>query len=209
MKANKSPGLDGLTVEFYNKFWHLIGQLVVNSLNTGFLREELSYTQKQSIFSLIFKKGDADNLENWRPISLLNTDYKIAAKILSNRLQSVLPHIISQDQQGYIKNRNISFNIRQIQDVIDFINTSEMKNEGIILFLDFKKAFDTVKWPFMISTLEKFGFKENFIKWIKTLYKNANACIANNGWISDHFYISQGVRQDAPSPLFCLLWLQR
>ena len=71
------------------------------------------------MFSLLYKKGDPENMENWRPISLLNIDYKILARVLAQRLQKVLPKIISMDQQGYIKNRYIGYNIRQIQDIID------------------------------------------------------------------------------------------
>ena len=87
MKNNKSPGLDGLTVEFYQTFWFKIEKLVINSLNEGFLKNELSVTQKQGVLSLLYKKGDPENIENWRPITLLNTDYKILTRILAKRLQ--------------------------------------------------------------------------------------------------------------------------
>ena len=120
MKTNKAPGLTGLTIEFYQTFWNKIGDLVINSLNVGYMKGELSHLQKQSVFSLLYKKGDPENLENWRPISLLNTDYKIGTRILAKRMQLILPKLISMDQQGYIKNRNICFNIRQIQDIIDY-----------------------------------------------------------------------------------------
>ena len=102
-----------------------------------------------TLLSLIFKKDDPEDLENWRPISLLNIDYKIAAKVLAKRLQKLLPQLISTDQQGYIKGRFIGFNIRQIQDVIDYAD--ELDSEGAILFLDFRKAFDTVEWNFMFE----------------------------------------------------------
>ena len=147
MKLNKSPGCDGLTVEFYRIFWLQIKDLLINSLNEGYQQGQLSHTQKQSIISLIFKKGD---LENWRPISLLNIDYKILTSCLANRLQIVLPNIIHLDQQGYIKGRNIAFNIRQIQDIID--HAEKLDLEGAIMFLDFKKAFDTVIRDFMLDT---------------------------------------------------------
>ena len=196
MKLNKSPGLDGLTVEFYKAFWNTIGPILVSALNESYNTKELSYTQKQSVFSLLFKKGDPENLENWRPISLLNIDYKIIAKILARRLQTILPFIISQDQQGYVKNRNICFNIRQIEDVIDYADIFDI--EGAVLFLDFKKAFDTVEWPFLFKVLEKYGFKDSFLKWVKTLYCNINAKISNNGWISEVFDLKRGIRQGCP-----------
>ena len=196
MKSNKSPGLDGLTVEFYVKFWDLIGHQVVNSLNYGYKNGEMSISQKQCVISLIFKKGDPENLDNWRPIALLNIDYKIGTGSLADRLQTVLPFIISLDQQGFIKNRYIGYNIRQIQDVIDY--TDILNEDGIILFLDFKKAFDTIEWQFMLKTLKKFGFKDNFINWVKVLYNDISSCIINNGWKSDFFSLSRGIRQGCP-----------
>ena len=193
MKLNKSPGSDGLTVEFYRKFWPKIGDFLVNSLNHSYEKGELSSSQKHSILSLIYKKGDPNNIENWRPISLLNIDYKIATRCLSKRLQKVLPDLISMDQQGYIKNRNICFNIRQIQDIIDYADLFEI--DGVILFLDFKKAFDTVEHEFMLKTLQQFGFGDSFIKWIKTLYNNITSCIFNNGWRSKTIHPSRGLKQ--------------
>ena len=112
---------------------------------------------------LIPKKGkDLTNIQNWRPISLLNTDYKRLTHILSNRLQEVLPTVISLDQSGYLKNRNISSNIRSIFDVIDKIKRDNAS--GILAFLDFEKAFDKLDWNFLQSTLKAFGFGQVFQK---------------------------------------------
>ena len=155
--------------------------------------------------SLLFKKGDPEEIENWRPISLLNIDYKIAAKILAKRLQNVLPLLISTDQQGYIKNRFIGFNIRQIQDIIDYVE--ETDTAGGIIFLDFRKAFDTVEWTFMFAVLKHFGFGQSFVLWIETLYKNITSCIYNNGWRSENFQLTRSIRQGCPlsSLLFILV----
>ena len=120
MKTNKSPGSDGLTAEFYKTFWNKIKHHVLHSLNYAYQTGELSDSQKLGVVSLIFKKGDPKSLHNWRPITLLNIDYKIAAHVLATRLKLVIHKIIDTDQNGYIKNRFIGFNIRQIQDIIDF-----------------------------------------------------------------------------------------
>ena len=166
--------------------------LVINSLNEGYVKGELSQLQKQGVLSLLFKKGDPENLENWSPISLLNTDYKILTRTLAIRLQKVLPKIINLDQQGYLKNRNIAFNIRQIQDVIDYIETFNI--DGVILFLDFRKAFDTVDWNFLYAVLKKFGFNQSFVSWIRTIYNETTSCIMNNGWKSEFFSLNRGLR---------------
>lgn len=193
MKLNKSPGSDGLTVEFYRTFWAQIKSLLVQSLNSAYNKKQLSASQKHSILSLIYKKGDPTNIENWRPISLLNVDYKIATRCLSKRLQKVLPIIISTDQQGYVKNRFIGFSIRQIADIIDYADLMDV--DGIVMCLDFKKAFDSVEHVFLFKVLAKFGFSDSFIQWVNTFYCNISSCLYNNGWKSDVFYPSRGLKQ--------------
>ena len=196
MKLNKSPGSDGLSVEFYRHFWDVIGMILVDVYNDGFEKSELTLSQRTGIISLLYKKGDPTDLGNWRPISLLNIDYKIAARVLANRLQKVINKIVSLDQQGYIKNRFIGYNIRQIKDIIDYAELLQI--DGAIMFLDFKKAFDTVEWSFMFQTLEFYGFKNDFIRWIKTLYNNCQSFITNNGWLSEPFNPKRGIRQGCP-----------
>ena len=96
-----------------------IGNLVVESLNRSFERGELSPSQKRSIITLLAKSGsDRQLLKNWRPISLLNIDYKIASNVLANRMKTVLPTIIHQDQVGYLKGRQIADAVRAIADTI-------------------------------------------------------------------------------------------
>ena len=109
MAKGKSPGLDGLSAEFY-----LAGQDLVESLNYAFECGELTISQRRGIITLIPKKSkDKTVLDNWRPISLLNTDYKIATKAIALRISKILPDIIHSDQTGYVKKRFIGQNIRQ------------------------------------------------------------------------------------------------
>ena len=204
MKLNRAPGLDGLNVEFYRKFWTDIKDLIVLVFNFCFNQGELTNTQKTGAISLIYKKNDPLSLDNYRPITLLNYDVKLLAYSLAQRLKTVIPKIIHTDQKGYIRNRYIGFNIRQIQDVIDY--SENFKIDGAILFLDFSKAFDSLEWNFMFETLRKFGFKENFIKWVKVMYTDIQGCILNNGWVSSPFKVFRGIRQGCPcsSLLFVL-----
>ena len=119
MKKNKVPGLDGIPVEFYETFWDDIGPLVCDAFNESFDNGCLSDSQKRSVLSLIFKKGDRLLLKNYRPISLTNADYKILAFVLASRLHEILPKIISTDQSGYVKKRLMSTNIRLVEDIIE------------------------------------------------------------------------------------------
>ena len=80
MAHNKSPGPDGLSVEFYSTFWARLGPILVRVFNVCYNRGDLSDSMKESAIRLIFKKGDHKCLKNWRPISLLNVDYKFVLK---------------------------------------------------------------------------------------------------------------------------------
>ena len=106
---------------------------------------------------------------------MLNTDYKILAKLLANRLQKVIPSLVSEDQSGYIKGRYIGENIRLILDIIEYTNLKI--NPGIIIFLDFEKAFDSISWGFLFKILNAFIFGKYFLSWIKILYKKPLSCV--------------------------------
>ena len=135
-------------------------------------------------------------LKNWRPISLLNTDYKIITKCLANKLKQVLPKVINPDQVAYLKDRFIGQNIRTIIDTMGY--TKLMDKKGIIVFLDFEKAFDTIQWEVIYNALKLFNIGPNFISWVKTIYNNSEACVTNNGFSYPFFKLERGVRQGCP-----------
>ena len=162
---NKSPGNDGLTAEFYKFFWSKISKYFIQCLETVYEMGELTISQKQAIIKLLEKKGkDRTFLKNWRPISLLNVDYKIASKALANRIKKVLPELISVNQSAYVMGRYIGDTLRTIQDLLDF--TRETNIPGLLICIDFEKAFDSVSWEFLNKALQAFNFGESFQKWI-------------------------------------------
>ena len=197
MKNGKSPGCDGFTVEFYKLFWRNIKTLLIKSINYAFEYGKLSIDQRRGIITLIPKRGKKRILlKNWRPITLLNTDYKILTKCLAIRLHSVLPSIINLDQTGFLKDRYIGENIRTIADIIEY--TSLKHQPGIILLLDFEKAFDTIKWSFIFDSLQLFNFGPNFIHWIKVIYTDIESTVLNFGNTTGFFKLQRGIRQGCP-----------
>jgi hypothetical protein len=197
LQNGKSPGSDGFTPDFYKFFWPNIKEIVFESIVYASINKHLSIDQKRGIINLIPKKDkDPRLLKNWRPISLLNTDYKIVTKILANRIKKVLTTVINPDQVAYLKKRFIGQNIRTIFDIMGYTKLTD-KN-GIIAFLDFEKAFDTIRWEVIYDALKLFNFGENFISWVHTIYSNSEACVTNNGFSSPFFKLERGVRQGCP-----------
>ena len=205
LKNDKTPGNDGFTTNFYKFFWPDIKNLLFATYNYSYQMELLTDDQRRSILNLIPKPDkDLRLLKNWRPVSILNTDYKILTKALANRLQLVLPNLIDNDQAGYIKNRYIGENVRIIEDVMTYTNLKNLT--GYIVLLDFEKAFDSIEWSYLFKTLETFNFGPNFQKWIRILYTNIESTVSNNGYFSSYFKLSRGIRQGCPiSALLFLL----
>ena len=207
-EKNKTPGNDGLTIEFYIAFWPLIGKYLVDCINYTYQFGELSNTQKQAIITLIEKKGrDKRLIKNWRPISLINVDAKIISKVLAKRLEKVLPSIIHFNQNAFVKNRSIFDALRTIEDVVDYTKRNSLS--GILIAIDFEKAFDTLNFNFLIRALHKFNFGPSFIHWIRILYNNVSSAVMNNGFTTGNFALGRGVRQGDPlSPYLFIIALE-
>ena len=124
--------------------------------------------------------GSLLEIPNWRPITLLNVDCKIAAKAIAKRLESVLPNLIHPDQTGFVKGKYIGENIRLITDIME--QTKLQKIPGILLSLDFRKAFDFLEWPIIMKTLDYFKFGSDIKQWVSTFYTNTESDVLNNGF---------------------------
>ena len=205
MKPDKSPGSDGFPAEFYKSFWQVIGDDLVEMLNFCFARGLLSESMRIAILSLIHKKNDPCSLKNWRPISLLNVDYKIGTKALASRLKRVLPLLLNSDQTCSVPGRSIFENLMLFRDVFDYCDMKDLSLA--IVKIDQEKAFDRVSWPFLLKVLTKMNFGTCFINFIKTLYNDVSCKISNNGHLSSSVTLKRGVRQGCPlSPLlYCLV----
>uniref|UniRef100_I3KX85 Reverse transcriptase domain-containing protein n=1 Tax=Oreochromis niloticus TaxID=8128 RepID=I3KX85_ORENI len=167
-------------------------------------RGALPPTLCQGLITLIPKPGkDPLLLDNWRPISLLNNDYKMLAQVLANRIKPVLDKVIDESQSGFMQNRHISNNIRLI---LDIINYPELVQDGsLIPFLDFYKAFDSLEHKFIFTALNKFVFGRSFCNAVQTLYSNSNSSIKLATGPSPRFSLKRGVRQGCPLSVYLFL----
>ena len=208
MINGKSPGSDGYTVDFYKFFWKDIGPFVFRSLFYGYNSGKFSEFQYQSVITCIPKEGkDRQYIGNWRPISLLNTDIKIASAALANRLRPVLPFIISDTQKGFMKDRFMGENTRLLYDLMHYLE--ENNKTGLLLLVDFEKAFDSIEWLFLKKALNSFNFGPSLCKWFETLYSSASSCVINNGHLSHFFNLERGCRQGDPlSPYLFIIGVE-
>lgn len=197
MKNDKSPGLSGYSAEFFKTFWRQLGYFVLRSINFGYIKGELSITQRQGIITCIPKENKAKQfLKNWRPLTLLDTVYKIASGTIANRLKLVLDTIISKDQTGFLKGRYIGENTRLVYDLLKY--TEENDIPGLLLLIDFEKAFDSLSWAFIHKALKFLNFGESVRKWIEVFYTGITSAVIQCGHLSSFFQISRGCRQGDP-----------
>ena len=204
MAGRKTPGSDGLPMEFYVKFWDVLGEDLVCVLNSCYRDGCLSLSQRSGVISLSFKKGDRLDIRNWRPISLLNVDYKLASRVIAGRLLKVIHLVVDKDQTCGVPGRFIGENVAFLRDVVDYAAQSDVP--VAILSLDQEKAFDRVEWSFMRQTLQSMGFGDSFISWVDLFYCNVRSFVNVNGYLSQPFSLSRGVRQGCPlSPLLYVL----
>lgn len=195
-QPNKSPASDGLTSEFYKTFADILAPILLK-VYRNMEEKEVSESMATGIITILYKnKGSQLKLENYRPLSLLNTDYKILTKVLANRLKTILGSIISATQAYSIPGREITDTICTIRDVVESMQNDE--EGGLVLGIDLNKAFDRVEHESLFKTLQQFGFGSRFVEWIKLLYRNARSRVKVNGVLTESFRLERSVRQGCP-----------
>ena len=186
MENNKSPGNSGLKKEFYCTFWNKIKNIFINSLRESKYLKVLSTSQWQAIIRLIEKAiKDKRFISNWRPISLLNVDEKLIWKTLVAGLKKVLPFFIDPGQTAYINVRFLGESGRLIADIIESCDLEE--SERYLVAMDLEKAFDSSNYNFLITALERYGFGNDFMDWIKVLLNNEKSCVINSVHTTKYF----------------------
>lgn len=205
MQSGKSPGPDGYLVEFYKKFSSQLAPILLEMFNHSFNQNHLPQTLTEASISLLLKPGkDPLYCGSYQPISLLNADVKILAKLLASRLENVISQIISMEQTRFMRVRQSFTNILKILNVIHFLASREMPE--VVVSLDAEKAFDRVEWCYLFTVLEQFGFGTNFISCIRLLYTSPKASVITNKLSSQLFPLSRGTHQGCPlSPLLFAL----
>ena len=196
MKANKAPGPDNIPIEFFQHCWDIVmpdvmclfdnfyaGNLDVQRLNYG-------------IITLLPKLAEDNKIQQFRPICLLRCSYKLITKTLCIRLDPYAHKLFSVQQNAFIKKRNIMDGIMSLHELMN--HTHVKKHVGIVLKLDFEKAYDKVNWDFLINCHKVRGFCDIWCSWICQTLHNGSMAVKINDEMGPYFRSAKGVRQGDP-----------
>ena len=200
--TNKAPGLDGLSYEFYKCTWDIIKDTLLQVLQCQLDRGKIVQSNTVGATRLIPKVEGVPSVEELRPITLLNSDYKILAKILVGRMRPVMPKVIKSGQLCSVGNRNILFGVFNVLSSIMYVHQKNMA--ACLLSLDFFKAYDRVFLGFLLRVMERMGFGTKFCMWVSILHHEAKTrfILAK---LTDAIPVSFSIRQG--DPLAMLLYI--
>jgi exonuclease III len=190
-KSRTAPGIDGYSNSFIKKFWRFFRVPLLECSLTSFRKKTLIDSFRTATIRLIPKKGDASNIKNWRPISLLNCFYKIVARAVNNRLKKFVDRITSRAQKGFTSSRYIHEVIINLSQTISYSKKHNIN--GAIVSIDQAKAFDSILHGYVNAAFRFFGFGDNFIDTLDTLGTGRFAQIfLDNNKISRRFKLGTG-----------------
>jgi hypothetical protein len=198
--SDGAPGPDGLSFMFYQKFWEILKEDLV-SLFEDFYKGDLDlYRLNCAMLTLIPKVEEVKEMKQFRPISLINCSFKIFLKVLTNRLGKISDRLMTSNQCAFIKGRYILESVVVAHELVHSLH--KKKDPGLIIKLDYEKAYDRISWDFLFEVLSSRGFSERWVNWIKCLMKGGSVGVILNGEESSYFKPGKGLRQGDPiSPL--------
>ena len=196
-KLNKAPGPDGYSNEFFKFFIEELKFWIFRYINEAIINQSFSKCALEGVITCIHKQGKLRNdLKNWRPLTLLNCIYKFFSSMVSYTLKDCLPSIISGDQTGFISGRFIGENTRMVYDTLEYCESHHKK--GLLMILDFSKAFDTIEWPFISTVLNILNFGKVFASTIELCQTHSTSKVVQNGFLSSTIELHRGCRQGDP-----------
>ena len=196
VKPGTAPGPDGLAPEVWRHCGDAATELLAALFSAIGRTAATPQAFLQGVICPIFKGGDATLTANYRPICLLNTDYRLLAKCLAQRVGSVMGQVVGPQQNAFVPGRCITANIAFLQALPDTLRG--LGRGAVLAFLDIRKAYDTVSRPFLLQVMKKVGAGEGLLRWVRTLLSDTASAACVNGYVSDPELFHEGVRQGCP-----------
>lgn len=194
----KAPDPDGFQAGFYQKFWDLIENETLDAIFDFFNLHSFLEFLNQTFITLIPKVKNPETISQFRHISLCNAIYKIIYKTMTNRMKTIFPEIISPNQNAFVKGRLISDNIIIAHEILRFLRVGKSRSHHMALKIDMSKTYDRVKWPMIISMMQRVVFNAKWQKWVLECISLVSYRVLINGSPGDRIIPSRGIRQGDP-----------
>jgi hypothetical protein len=211
--SGKSPGCDGLPYEFYRAFWQEVKGPLVAAFNEAFLsadqQSRLHDSALLGVIVLLYKQGGKprDDPDSYRPITLLNCDVKLVAKVLAKRFGLPLDSVIDGTQSAFVPGRSIGDNILYHMEAVEYFSVAHQS--ACLVGLDYAKAYDRVHRGWLRRCMQALGMPEGAVRWVDLLLGGTRGLVMYNGHLSRAFAIRSGCAQGSPlSPLLYVIAAQ-